>query len=50
MTDFIIRAYHDTPFSGHQGSERTLAKIRQQFHWKGIATQVKDYCATHIKT
>jgi len=45
MTDYIIKAYHDAPFSGHQGTERTLARIRRQFYWKNQFKEVKDYCA-----
>jgi len=45
MTEYMIRAYHDAPFSGHQGPERTLAKIRQQFYWKNQYKEVKDCCA-----
>jgi hypothetical protein len=39
----IIEECHDSADGGHRGVEKTLARIRQRFWWKGIASSVKSY-------
>ena len=37
----ILVETHDK--MGHQGNNRTYSLIKQQYHWKGMAKDVKDY-------
>jgi hypothetical protein len=39
----ILTETHDKPLSGHLGSIRTLARIKQQFIWPNINKEVKHY-------
>ena len=41
--DAVLKAYHDSPTSGHYGAERTLARIAHRYHWMGMSRQVADY-------
>lgn len=40
LKDTILHDLHDTPFSGHCGVDKTLARISRHFWWKGLC---KDY-------
>jgi hypothetical protein len=39
----IFKEHHATPFSGHQGADRTLSSLRQRFWWKGMASEVRKW-------
>jgi hypothetical protein len=39
----VMKAHHANPFSGHQGRIRTLDLIHRNYHWGGIAGDVKTY-------
>ena len=39
----IMKVGHDAPESGHYGSEKTLQRIEQSFHWPGIRRDVRDF-------
>lgn len=43
MRDDILLACHDEPTSGHLGSSRTLARVRQAYYWPKLSTSVKRY-------
>ena len=49
----LVSECHDTPVSGHQGTEKTLARLAQRYYWPGMATTVRHYvkscifCLTH---
>ena len=41
----VITLYHDDPFlGGHHGESKTLAKIRKNFWWRGMANDVRLHC------
>jgi len=42
----LISEAHDTPISGHLGSQKTLARLVPHFYWPGMHGQVKRYCRT----
>ena len=42
MANQILNAYHNTPFGGHQSTERTYAKIRLRFFWSNMYTHIKN--------
>ena len=37
---------HDSPASGHLGSEKTLVKVRERFYWPTLFRDVSRYCRT----
>lgn len=39
----ILKAYHDSPISGHPGQWKTLKLIERNFTWNGIRNSVIDY-------
>lgn len=43
MRDDILLACHDEPTSGHLGSSRTLARVKQAYYWPKLAAYVKRY-------
>ena len=43
LRDAVIRYFHTSLFTMHQGSERVLNLLQNRFYWKGITTDVKDY-------
>ncbi|CAK1542499.1 unnamed protein product [Leptosia nina] len=42
----ILKAYHDSPVSGHVGVDKTIARITNHFWWSGIRKDV----IKHIKS
>ena len=48
----ILVAYHTSIFSGHPGESATIAALRKEYYWKGLATDVKKFvksCTTCLK-
>ena len=39
----VIAECHDTPSGGHQGIEKTMARVSERYWWKGIAKSVAAY-------
>ena len=39
----ILRELHSVPFSGHPGVQRTLARVRKVFYWKGQTGDVRIF-------
>lgn len=39
----ILKTYHDEPLSGHRGLNETTRKIREEFYWKGMTNDIKNY-------
>ncbi|GBP00089.1 Retrovirus-related Pol polyprotein from transposon 297 [Eumeta japonica] len=39
----VLRSFHDSPLGGHQGVMKTYMRIRNQYKWKGMQRQIKDY-------
>ena len=48
MKGRLMRNYHDGIYSGHYGAEKTLLRIKQHFHWDGMARDIKLYCSSCI--
>ena len=44
----LISEAHDTLYSGHFGTHKTLYKLQQQFYWPQIYLDVSDYCKSCI--
>ena len=43
MKELVVRNFHDTIWSGHLKFEKTLSKIRLQFYWRHMYTDIKKY-------
>ena len=39
----IISLNHDLPLTGHAGIDRTLAKIKGKYYWRGLTVDVKAF-------
>ena len=39
----IVRELHSTPYSAHPGIQRTIAKVRRSFHWKGMLGDMRQF-------
>ena len=39
----IVRELHNTPYSAHPGIQRTIAKVRRSFYWKGMLGDVRQF-------
>ena len=35
--------FHDSPFAGHLGVKKTLARIQRRFKWPKMAKEIKEY-------
>ena len=40
----LLGEAHDSPLGGHQGTRKTLRRLRRYVYWPGIAKDVKQYC------
>ena len=45
----VLHSCHNAPSSGHQGVNKTLARLRQEAFWVGMAEDVEVYCHKCIK-
>ena len=43
--DEVMKIGHDTPMAGHMRVRGTLNRIWRNFHWPGIQSDVRRYCA-----
>lgn len=39
----IIQVFHDSPFAGHLGINKTYQRITQRYWWRGLYSDVIDY-------
>ena len=40
---------HDAPIAGHQGSDKTLERLKQEAYWVGMAKEVQRHCRECVK-
>ena len=40
---YILRAYHDSPLSGHMSAERTYSKILRKYFWDSLRSDVFEH-------
>lgn len=43
LTHHLIQKAHDSPTSAHGGTRKTLSRLRQQFYWPNMTSQVRQY-------
>ena len=46
LLNSIIAEFHDTPFQGHFGREKTVERLSRFFYWPGMAESVTNYIAS----
>ena len=39
----IVQEMHSIPYSAHLGIQRTIARVRKSFYWKGMLGDVRQY-------
>ena len=39
----IVRELYSTPYSAHPGIQRTIARVRRSFFWKGMLGHIQQY-------
>ena len=53
LTNEVMKWCHDLPASGHQGINRTLARVKDRFHWYSMTKEIRNYvvsCAACNRT
>ncbi|XP_063788599.1 uncharacterized protein LOC134943977 [Pseudophryne corroboree] len=40
----LMSVAHEIPLAGHQGRDRTLRRLTQNFFWPGVSDDVRTYC------
>ena len=43
IKEHIMRELHSTPYSAHPGIQRTIARVRRSFYWKGMLGDVRQF-------
>ena len=41
--DIILHELHSSPTGGHQGVNKTIAKIKQRFIWYGMTADIRSW-------
>ena len=39
----IVQELHSTPYSAHPGTQRTIARVRRSFWWKGMLGDIRQF-------
>ncbi|MBW0540583.1 hypothetical protein O181_080298 [Austropuccinia psidii MF-1] len=42
----ILQKRHDSPLAGHPGQEKTLKRVKLDFHWSGMTQFIKHYVSS----
>ncbi|MBW0588255.1 hypothetical protein O181_127970, partial [Austropuccinia psidii MF-1] len=42
----ILQKRHNSPLAGHPGQEKTLKRVKRDFHWSGRTQFIKDYVSS----
>ena len=40
----VLSDLHDVPSAGHLGVAKTVERVREQFYWYGLQSDVEDWC------
>ena len=43
IKEHIMHELHSTPYSAHPGIQRTIARVRRSFYWKGMLGNVRQF-------
>ena len=43
IKEHIVQEMHSTPYNAHPRIQRTIAKVRRSFYWKGILGDMRQY-------
>ena len=44
----LLWEYHDSPFAGHLGVNKTLHNLQRSFWWQGLFTDISEYICTCV--
>ena len=42
----VMRGSHDIPAAGHQGRDRTMAKLKEKYFWYHLTSDIEKYVAS----
>lgn len=42
----ILKLYHESPITGHGGSEKTTELVKRELYWPGMDREIKEYVTT----
>ena len=43
IKEHVVQELHSTPYSAHPGIQRTIARVRRSFWWKGMTGDVRQF-------
>ena len=46
LRQVVLESLHDSPFAGHFGEHRTLARVKLRYYWPGYVEDVANWCKT----
>ena len=46
LRQIVLESLHDSPFAGHFGEQRTLARVKLRYYWPGYVEDVSNWCKT----
>ena len=39
----VLKRFHDSPYAGHLGTQKTIARLKRRYLWPGMTKMIKDY-------
>ena len=48
LQSMVMESLHDSPFAGHFGVKRTLARVQLRYYWPGYLKDVEDWCKSCV--
>ena len=39
----VVQELHSTPYSAHPGIQRTIARVKRSFYWKGMTGDIRQF-------
>ncbi len=49
MVNRLLKAYHDSPWAGHFGFQRTYMKLQDKYWWSNMKTSIGNYIQSCIR-
>ena len=44
LKNMVLESLHDSEFSGHFGTKRTLARVQIRYYWPGYSKDIEEWC------
>ena len=46
LRETVMELCHELPSAGHQGTERTLSKVKDRYHWYNMSRDIRTFVLT----